>query len=85
MTARNDIRDPDAIFPGNVLTNHDREEVEPFRSASIGDDLMRSVRSRCQAMSRHMPTNWGPQKLEVAIATQRPCAAACAAPWPSDL
>src|SRR5260370_8487752 len=49
--------------------------------ALIGPVWMTSVKRRCQSASRHIPTNCGPQKLLVAIATHRPVAEACRTPY----
>jgi len=42
----------------------------------ISADLIVCVNRWCQALSRHMPTNCGPQKLLLAIASHWPVEAA---------
>jgi hypothetical protein len=42
---------------------------------------MRSVSRWCHAVSRHIPTNWGPQKMLVAIADHCPVATASVTPY----
>ena len=78
---------PTALDPGKIPHRYgarpdccERGSCQFLKSESMEEDLMSLVSRSCHAISLHMPRNCGPQKLEVARPTQRPCLAACSTP-----
>src|SRR5690606_12139355 len=74
------VRRPDGALADDVAAVENKARGHCEISSSTGAFLMMAVSRRCQAMSRHMPRYWGPQKLEVQIAVQRPLAALLSTP-----
>src|SRR5690349_21049109 len=71
---------PDHCITGRINLNSASQKNGSGDYAGRVAEWITFVRSLCQSASRHIPTNWGPQKLLVAMAAQRPVAAAVRTP-----